>query len=89
MKTFCTLAIQNAHYDDSDQTANAQADLNLGWAQISEGTFTDVEAFIKLSDENLLSVKKTTPLTFTILCANSADDRLKTFVLFLLKKPQS
>ena len=30
--------------EDSDYTADAQADLNLRWPHMSEGTFTDVTA---------------------------------------------
>ena len=37
-----SLDIQNAHREDSDQTAaNAQADLNLRWEHLSEGAFSD------------------------------------------------
>ena len=47
-KKFCILAIQNALCEDSDRSAhisdcaNAQADLNVRWAHISELTFSDV-----------------------------------------------
>ena len=38
-RNFASLAIQNAHSDDSDQTVHA--DLNLRRARMSEGTFSD------------------------------------------------
>ena len=34
----------NASSEDSNQTANAQDDLNLRWAHMSEGPFSDVAA---------------------------------------------
>ena len=36
----------HANNEDSDQTANEQADLNLRWAHMSEGTFSDIWAHI-------------------------------------------
>ena len=44
MKTFDILSHRKAPSDDSDQTANVQAALNLSTAQMSEGTFSDVVA---------------------------------------------
>ena len=45
MKNFAPLAIQNAHSEDSDQTArNAQSDLNLRCAHMTESTFYGVVA---------------------------------------------
>ena len=43
-RNFVSLASQNAHCEDSDQTTtvNAQADLNLCWMHMSEGTFSCV-----------------------------------------------
>ena len=38
MKKLCVLAPN----EESDQTANAQADLNLHWADMFEGTFSEV-----------------------------------------------
>ena len=43
---FATLAIQNLTSEDSDQTTNAQSDLNLHWEHMSEGAFSDVVAQI-------------------------------------------
>ena len=43
-RNFASLAIQNKHSEDSDQTANAQADLNFCWALMSEGIFSDIVA---------------------------------------------
>ena len=37
-----SLAIKNAPSENSDQTANAQADLVRRWAHMSEGAFSDV-----------------------------------------------
>ena len=45
-RNFASLAIQNAASEDSDQTANAQGDLNLRWALMSECMFSDVVAHI-------------------------------------------
>ena len=36
------MAVRNAPSEDSDQTAHAQSDVNLQWAHVSEGTFSDV-----------------------------------------------
>ena len=44
-----SLAIQISPNKDSDQTARTQADLNLRWAHMSEGTFSDVLAHMILS----------------------------------------
>ena len=43
MKKLCILEIQNALSEDSD----AQSDLNLRWAHMSEGTFSDVIAELR------------------------------------------
>ena len=43
-RNFSSLAIQNVPKEDSDQTE--QADLNLGWAQVSEDMFSDIVAQI-------------------------------------------
>ena len=47
-KNFASLTIQTTPSEDSDQTANAQADQNLRWAHMSEGTFSDVVAHLSL-----------------------------------------
>ena len=39
---FASLIIQNVPSEYSDQTVNAQANLNLHWAHMSEGMFSDV-----------------------------------------------
>ena len=44
VKKLCTLTIQNAPSEDSDQTAKTQADLNLRGVIMSKGTFSDVAA---------------------------------------------
>ena len=41
-----SLANQNVPSEVSDQTANAYADLNLRWAQVSEGTFSDFRTHV-------------------------------------------
>ena len=43
-----SLTIQNAPSENSDQTANAQADLNLRWANMSAGTISAVVAHMVL-----------------------------------------
>ena len=45
-KKFCVLSYPNAPSEDSDQTVKAQADLNLRWAHMFEGTFSKVAAHI-------------------------------------------
>ena len=46
MKETTSSATQNGLRKDSDQTVNAQADLNLRLAHMSEGTFSDVSDYI-------------------------------------------
>ena len=41
-KKLCVFAIQRAHWKFWSDCVNAQADLNLRWAHMSEGTFSDV-----------------------------------------------
>ena len=44
-RSIASLAIQNAQSKDSDQPAQyAQADLNLCWTHMFEGSFSDVAA---------------------------------------------
>ena len=43
MKTFASLAIENMPIEDSDQTASAQAGLNLHWMHVSIG-ISDIAA---------------------------------------------
>ena len=45
-RNFSFFTIENAPSEDSDQPAHAQADLNLRWAHMSEGTFSDVRAYL-------------------------------------------
>ena len=42
------MTIQNAPSENSDQTANAQADLNLRWANMSAGMISAVVAHMVL-----------------------------------------
>ena len=48
-RNFASLAIQDAPSEDSDQLRECAADLNLRWAQISEGTFSVVEVQMNLA----------------------------------------
>ena len=42
IKKLCILGCPDAPSEDSDQTANAQADLNLHWVHMFDVTFSDV-----------------------------------------------
>ena len=42
LKKLCILCNPNASSEDSDQTANAQADLTLHWVNMSVDMFSDV-----------------------------------------------
>ena len=62
------LGIKNACSEDSDQTANARANLNLRWALILAGTFSDIVAHvIILSFNNLLKTAESMTSLFGCL----------------------
>ena len=50
MKKLASLAIQNALSEDSSVYTKAQAGLNLRWAHMLAGTFSDVAAHICMLD---------------------------------------
>ena len=57
--------------EDSDQTANAQADLNLGWVHMSKDMFSDIETHIHERGKcpKILNTKVSDKMAYT----NSAD----------------
>ena len=54
MKKLCILAYLKYTSEDSDQTANVRADLNLRWAHMSKGMFSYIVAQIIQNRTNII-----------------------------------
>ena len=71
LNTLYSLAIQNVHSKASDQTANAQADLNFPWAHRCKRLFSDVATHVALHSYFFPWGIALSSFSFNLLFANS------------------